>query len=149
MNAKLRLGIIVAFIAALLSISVYAVVSMPSKQEVLLGASAKEPVMLDGAWASKVSENKVMFTALVKGNSIEVNLISEDTSEGDLTALYWAGTFRTMDEKTWTSVADTERLSGSILGSMDTTKTFTYEDGKLSFNFGALGVTKIIQMEKL
>lgn len=111
------------------------------------GGSAKvTPADLHGSWAS-ADANGTTFEATISDNQIEINLVSSGSK-----ALYWKGTFPLGSDLaadfTVTSVADTEALAGSILGSQDPTKTFTYSGSKLKFDFSAMGVTKAVELSK-
>jgi hypothetical protein len=111
------------------------------------GAATKvTPADLNGAWAS-ADANGTTFEAAISDNLIEINLASSGTK-----ALYWKGTLPLGSDSTAdftvTSAADTDALSGSILGSQDPTKTFTYSAGKLKFDFSAMGVTKTVELSK-
>ena len=85
--------------------------------------------------------------ATITEDTITINWISPDSK-----ALYWAGTFEaptTADEPySWDSVNDTEQTATALLASGDETKTFTYEDGQISYDATALGVTTTVRLEK-
>lgn len=107
------------------------------------------PADLTGSWktvdnASEDSWQEVTIDA----TTIEINWVSDG---GDTKALYWLGTFEAPAEAgdyTFTSQADTEALSKSIMGSGDTEKVFTYEGDQLSWEVSAMGVTKKVRAEK-
>lgn len=91
------------------------------------------------------------------GDSYQAGYITEDTIEifwisdgGETAALYWSGTYEAPDEDTdsysWDSVNDTSRTGSALLASGDDTKTFTYEDGVLSYPVTALGVTSTYEL---
>lgn len=82
------------------------------------------------------------FDATIQDNNIEVNIVDGDTS-----SLYWKGTFPSRD-KNVISEADTEALAGSMLGSQDKTKTFTVENGEVSFKITIMGTSKIVHLKK-
>ena len=111
----------------------------------------KQPLSLDGTWQATNSADPATSTmeAEIKDGTITIYLVSvkEDTK-----MLYWQGTVPapdTTDNKyNFTSEADTEALSKSIMGSQDKTKDFKYENGVLSFDFTAMGTTKTIKMER-
>lgn len=98
-------------------------------------ASAK-PVSLNGTWKAEG------FEATVAQNSIEVNIVSADTS-----SLYWKGTFPAGSESV-KSVADKEALSSAMLGSQDAEKTFTVKDETISFKITMMGTSQIIHLKK-
>ncbi len=102
---------------------------------------------LTGEWTQKDPEPESWQAATITADTIEVYWVSDG---GDTKALYWAGTFTaptTADEPyTWDSQNDTEKTSVSLLASGDDTKTFTYEDGEISYELTALGVTTTVRL---
>ena len=84
------------------------------------------------------------------GKTLQDILDEKDTNANEL---YWAGTYdapTTADEPyTWDSKNDTEKTDNALLASGDATKTFTYEDGEISYQASALGTTKTIRLEKV
>ena len=105
---------------------------------------------LTGNWKQVNSDSETSYqSATIEGETIEIYWIDE---EGETKSLYWAGTFiapETTDEPyTWDSENDKEKTDNSILASGDDTKTFTYQDGQISYEASALGVTKTIRLEK-
>lgn len=104
------------------------------------------PVDLTGTWSSPSSEG-VQFVATIGTGQIEMHITADDTK-----GLYWKGTFpvpdQTPDGAVITSAADTEALSGSLLGSQDASKDFTYSGGSLRFDFTMMGVTKTVSLSK-
>lgn len=108
-----------------------------------LEESAK--VNLTGTWVADL-DNGLGFAADVTATDISVSLTMEDSS-----ALYWLGTFSGTDVingQKITSEADVEALAGSIFGSQDAEKTFTYTDGKLTFPFSIMGVSQVVKLVK-
>ena len=81
-----------------------------------------------------------------------VQVITVNWNAPDTTALYWAGSFEaptTADEPySWDSANDTEQTANALLASPDETKTFTYEDGQISYSVSAMGVTTTVKLEK-
>ena len=114
-------------------------------------AEQKKPLDLSGKWQATNSADPATSTmeAEIKEGTITIYLVNvkEDTK-----MLYWQGTVSTPDTTddryNFTSEADTEALSKSIMGSQDKTKDFKYENGVLSFDFSAMGATKTIKMER-
>ena len=84
-----------------------------------------------------------------QGNTITVYWVSDN---GDTKSLYWAGTFdaptTTEEPYTWSSINDTEQTASALLASGDETKSFTYEDGEISYEASALGTTTTVRLEK-
>lgn len=105
-------------------------------------SSVASKVVLDGIWAAEDDK----FTATIKNNKITILWKLDETSKG----LYWAGDFpSTVDEgAAIISIADRTKLDKSIVASQDDTKEFTHEDDHLSFEFGAMGVTKTVVLSK-
>ena len=114
-------------------------------------AEQKKPLDLSGNWHATNSGDEAAATmeAEIKDGTITIYLINK---KEDTKMLYWRGTVptpdTTEDKYDFTSEADTEALSQSLLGSQDKTKDFKYENGVLSFDFTALGTTKTIKMER-
>ena len=71
---------------------------------------------------------------------------------GKTKSLYWAGTFELPTSSgnsfTWVSKSNTEKASQSVMASQDGTKTFTYQDGKISYQVSALGNTTTVELQK-
>lgn len=109
-------------------------------------AAPAEPVDLAGAWSSPAGDG-LQFVATISGDQIEMHMTMDDTK-----GLYWKGTFPVSDQASdgtvITSVADVEALSGSLLGSQDASKDFTYSGGSLRFDFTMMGVTKTVSLSK-
>lgn len=109
-----------------------------------------QPVDLSGEWeqSNKNSEDNYQ-AATITGDTIEINWISNG---GDTRSLYWAGTVTvpTDGSQTFTfeSVNDTSKTENAILASSDDTKTFTYDNGELSYEVSALGVTTTVRLAK-
>lgn len=109
---------------------------------------APHPSDLTGEWVQVNSNAEDSYqTATITDDTITVNWVMPDT-----TALYWAGSFEaptTADEPyTWDSANDTEQTANALLASPDETKTFTYEDGQISYSVSAMGVTTTVKLEK-
>lgn len=109
---------------------------------------APQPPDLTGEWVQVNSDSEDSYqTATITADTITVNWNASDT-----TALYWAGSFEaptTADEPyTWDSANDTEQTANALLASPDETKTFTYEDGQISYSVSAMGVTTTVKLEK-
>ena len=109
---------------------------------------APQPPDLTGEWVQVNNDTEDSYqTATITADTITVNWVMPDT-----TALYWAGSFEaptTADEPyTWDSANDTEQTANALLASPDETKTFTYEDGQISYSVSAMGVTTTVKLEK-
>ena len=152
MNAKkiVTAGLGVALVLTLGACSGQAQSTSTSTQEAT-PVEQKKPLDLTGKWHATNSGDEAAATmeAEIKDGTITIYLINK---KEDTKSLYWQGTVPapdTTDNKyDFTSQADTEALSQSLLGSQDKTKDFKYENGVLSFDFTALGTTKTIKMER-
>ena len=107
-----------------------------------------QPPDLTGEWVQVNSESEDTYhVATITEDTITINWVMPDTK-----ALYWAGTFEaptTADEPyTWDSANDTEQTSTALLASSDATKTITYENGQISYEASAMGVTTTVKLEK-
>ena len=103
---------------------------------------------LTGTWVQVNSSSEDSYQeATITEDTITINWVTPDSK-----ALYWGGTFEaptTADEPyTWDSVNDTEQTATALLASGDETKTFTYQDGQISYDATALGVTTTVRLEK-
>lgn len=115
-------------------------------------ASSSAPAAPDltGDWkqVNAASEDSYQV-ATIQGDTIEIYWVTESA---DTKSLYWAGTFvapETADEPyTWESANDTEKTGSSLLASGDETKTFTYQDGQISYDVSAMGMTQTVRLEK-
>mgnify|MGYP001098426879 FL=1 len=90
-----------------------------------------------------------------KGESYQAGYISDDVIEiywitDDSKALYWSGSYEAPTEKTdsfsWESKSDKEKTSTALLASLDDSKIFTYDSGKISYEVTAQGVAQTIKM---
>ncbi|MFB8387481.1 hypothetical protein ACFC3F_10135 [Microbacterium sp. NPDC055910] len=109
-----------------------------------------QPLDLTGEWTQTNSSSEDSYQeATISGDEIVINWVNEAEST---TALYWAGTYNApmeaTDMYTWDSVNDTSQTDTAILASGDSTKTFTYEGGKLKYELAAMGVTMTVEMEQ-
>ena len=96
----------------------------------------KAPASLNGTWKAEGLE------AVIGDDSIEINIVGNDTS-----SLYWAGTFPAGSESV-KSVADTEALSASMLGSQDAEKIFTVKDDQIDFKMSIAGTTRTVHLKR-
>lgn len=104
---------------------------------------------LRGEWRlSDAPESESALVATITDDVIEINWIGDDGT----TALYWIGTYTPPTNAStsyeWTSAGDTERMATAILASNSEEKTFHYDDGELSFEVQAQGMTKTARMMK-
>lgn len=101
------------------------------------------PYSWNGTW---VTDPQFMEAKIV-GNLITVNIVTEDSK-----SLFWKGTWdpaaKATDGTTIISKADVEALSGSIMGSSEKTKPFTFNNDELTFEFSMMGTTKTVRIRK-
>lgn len=106
-----------------------------------------EPVSLVGEWKQTNSDDPERWQkATVAADTIEVFWVADS---GDTQALYWAGSVEVPtegDSFTFDSVNDTAKTKNAILASGDETKTFTYDNGELSYDVTVQGVTKTVRL---
>lgn len=102
-------------------------------------------VDLNGSWKSKDGK----MSALISAGAIEVTMTGPESS-----ALYWKGSFVTgplmaqTGSIELTSQGDLVSMQQSLFGSRDSTKTFVYYDGDLSFKMTMLGTTTVIHLKQ-
>ena len=112
--------------------------------------TARKPVpVLTGKWEQSNKKSKDAYqVATIKGDSIKVDWVSDG---GDTTSLYWAGSFTaptSADASSWRSANDTAKTSKALLASSGKTKTFTYDNGEISYKVSALGTTTTVRLAK-
>lgn len=107
---------------------------------------APEPVDMTGEWKQTNSNDPESFqTATITADTIEVFWNAPDTK-----SLYWAGTVDVPEDGstsfTWDSVNDKSKTDAAILASGDDTKTFTFDNGELSYDVTAMGTTMTVRL---
>lgn len=107
---------------------------------------APEPVDLAGEWKQTNPNDAENFqTATITADTIEVFWNAPDTK-----SLYWSGTIEVPADGstsfTWDSVNDKTKTDTALLASGDDTKTFTFENGELSYEVTALGTTMTVRL---
>lgn len=127
-----------------------AATSVQTEQEVQEEQTEPEIPDLTGTWKQVNSKSQDTYhEATITSDTIEINWIMDN---GDTKSLYWAGSFTpptTADEPyTFDSVNDIEKTTPALLASGDESKTFTYENGQLSYEASAMGTTQTVRMEK-
>lgn len=115
-------------------------------------ARVDTPKSLVGTWyqTNTLDSGVVMEAEVHRGNTIQVNMKTRDSS-----SIYWMGSFESAKNPRFgfetVSQADPDAqkvLAGSLFGSQDTSKTFKYERGDLSFKFAMMGTTSTIHLRK-
>jgi hypothetical protein len=111
-----------------------------------------KPVSLVGTWHQTKGMPGVTMTADVSGDGIQINMHFDRDNVG---GIFWAGSFDTSDKTgqsfTVTSLPDPDAqkaLAGSLFGSSEKTKKFTYKDGELTYEFSMMGVESIVHMSR-
>jgi hypothetical protein len=106
--------------------------------------NSAQQTSLNGTWTGEA--DGAAFTATVNADRVKLDMKLRDTS-----GLYWAGSFKSLvnGPATIKSDGDTEILSKSMFGSLDKTKSFTYEDDAIKFSFGIAGTTRDVTLTKV
>jgi hypothetical protein len=99
-----------------------------------------QPVNLVGTWNQKSGDGGVTMTATITSDG----KISIGMSSDVISGAYWAGTFKTSS----TDGQIVSKADGDPQLSQDTTKTFTYKDGDLSFEFSMLGNSATVHLQR-
>jgi len=104
---------------------------------------------LDSKWKQSNSNSEDSYqVATIKDNIIEIYYESDN---GKTQSLYWVGTVippKTGEQPyVWDSVNDHEKTDKSLLGASGDTKTFTYENGVISYKVGLMGTTTTVELE--
>lgn len=133
-------------LAVLLAACVAAVAlgACQTSDEIAKPATLDVQTNLNGKWQGEA--NGAIFLAEVNADHIRVNLKLRDTD-----GLYWAGSFKSLVDapQTIESAGDTAVLKGSMFGSLDKTKSFSYKDDAIKFTFGIAGTTTDVEMTKV
>lgn len=106
-----------------------------------------EPPVLTGNWKQENAVDADGYQyAVIEEDTIEVYWNLPDVGN----MLYWAGSYQaptSADEPyTWISANDTGRTSNALLASGDAEKTFTYSDGKLTYDVTISGETATVTL---
>lgn len=111
------------------------------------GKNAVPAVDLTGYWMQSGWQTKETFMcATIHDDVIEVYWMSDG---GETAALYWYGSYTaptTSGKYTWESKNNHEVTDRALLSSADETKTFTYNDGEITYSQTALGMTTTIHL---
>ena len=127
-----------------------AVESGPASEDSSEEEPTPESVNLDGTWVQVNAASEDSYQeAVISGNTITVNWVTAST---DTKSLYWAGSVEIPEDAgnsfSWDSQNDTEQTQKAIMASGDETKTFTYNDGQISYDVSAMGMTQTVKLEK-
>lgn len=112
--------------------------------------SPATPPDLSGQWKQINSNSEDSYQgAIIDGDVIEIYWVSDG---GNTRSLYWSGTYSapatTEEPYSWESINNEEKTAHALLASSDSSKTFTYKSGQISYSASALGSTSTIRMEK-
>lgn len=125
-----------------------------------MGSGAHNPN--DTSWASSLTGTwhqtpndmtPVNMVADISNNHISITMsLGGDSGENPVTGLYWDGTFdadhNTSSPFSVVSVANKAALENKLLASLHDTKTFTYDDGQLIYDFTMMGVTTTVHLSR-
>lgn len=145
-----------ALLAILTSGGIYFAVSAADANKATASQHTKaisaKPASLVGAWHQTKGMPGVTMTAEVSGDGIQVNMHFDRDNIG---GVFWMGSFDTSDKTgqsfTITSLPDPDAkkvLKGSLFGSSETTKKFTYNNGDLSYEFSMMGVESTVHLSR-
>ena len=108
----------------------------------------QEPLDLTGNWVQKDAEGSESFMAgYIKDGVIELFWVSDSGKSGNL---YWSGSYDAPtepgDSYAWDSINDKIKTDYALLASGEETKTFSYENGEISYSVSMMGQTAIISL---
>lgn len=112
----------------------------------LTACTARPAPDLTGSWIATSGGSGNKMSAEISATTIDVYWSAEETR-----ALYWSGTYDAPTKAgayTWTSINDHDKTRMALLASNDDTKDFTYDDGEITFDVTALGITKTVHLVK-
>lgn len=153
----MRKYLISALVAAAFAVATFLTLSPLGLGGAKAGASNAKPtddkpktVNFIGTWNQVDGNSDIIMRAEISFGSIQVTARTRDSDN-----VYWMGSFDTdmTDVKQFTmwSMADPDAqkvMQGSLFGSQDHKKKFTYHDGVLSFNFKIMGSTTTVHLTK-
>lgn len=88
-----------------------------------------------------------MFEAEVAQETIDIYIVDPASKTK---SLYWRGTFDGKpSDNSVKSEADRPALDSSLLGSQDSSKTFTTENDEIEFDFTMMGTTKTVTLKRI
>ena len=123
--------------------------SEPKSNDTTAKEEVKEPTDLTGTWASEENDGSYQ-EAIITENTIEVNWVSDG---GKTKSIYWIGSYDaptdSTDKYTWSSERDKEKTDSALLASQDDTKSFTYEDKKISYEVSVMGTTSTMELSQV
>lgn len=107
------------------------------------------PVDVSGNWhQTKSGIPGAVMDAHISDGKIRIDV----TMSGSTNGMYWQGTFDTATEVvkkfSVTSIGDTSAMADSMYASQDSAKTFTYDNGDLSFPYSIMGVSTVVHLTR-
>jgi hypothetical protein len=110
--------------------------------------AAPEPISLEGAWEQSNKNSEDSYQAgSITGNTMQIDWV---TDGGGARSVYWVGTVDVPVDATgpftWESVRDAAATDHALLASTADTKTFTYDNGQISYEVTAMGTTVTVQL---
>lgn len=129
-SLKRRKTLIASILAFILLVSTAVVIMANSVM-----AKASTAQELAGHWRT---ESNPEIVALIQYDTIAMNFVG-----GDGHFPYWYGSF---DKMSTENTIVSARIDSKLMASSALTKEFTYSDGKLLFEFTALGQTKTLEL---
>lgn len=99
---------------------------------------------LTGSWIETGKDSSPKMLAEITNDTIEVYWSADETR-----ALYWAGTYTAPTGAgvyTWNSTNDHTKTDTALLASGNDTKTFVYNNGEITFELTAFGVTTTVHL---
>lgn len=150
----MRKHLITGLVAAVLAVAAFLILSPLGLGGTKAGASGSKqsddkPKTMNfiGKWHQVDGNPDAVMTAEITYGAIQIN-VHLDGSDN----VYWLGTFDTdmtdIQRFTMVSVGDQDAMANKIFASQDPTKTFTYSDGILSFDFTMLGSKTTVRLSK-
>lgn len=123
--------------------------SEPKSNDTTAKEEVKEPIDLTGTWASEENDGSYQ-EAIITENTIEINWVSDG---GKTKSIYWIGSYdapaASTDKYSWTSERDKEKTDSALLASQDNTKSFTYENKKISYEVSVMGTTSTMELSQV
>lgn len=108
------------------------------------------PLDLAGGWKQTNSNSADAYqTATITGEQITIDWVNDAEATK---AVYWIGSYVAPTEDTesysWDSQGDVAQMETALLASGDSAKTFGYQDGVLTYELTAMGVTMTVEMSR-
>lgn len=96
---------------------------------------------LEGTWSAE--RNGSQFVATITPKNIQIKFVADKTS-----MIYWNGSFETPQSPVATIPSKKIEINKLVM-SRATSKDFSYDNGKLSFEFEAMGMTTVVEMQRV